>query len=129
MIPIVLILSMTVKNNIEDMLGYPTYKVLKHEQLYVSHLTGINKEFIYVWAIDKNVSWVPRAFKIDYTKENEKKLNDAKESQSAGIPIGVTIEPPPIVMGGDEQHQSVRVNVYNKFTGHTKNNGANDNER
>ncbi len=121
LIPFILVLSMTVKTSIENMLGYPTKEVGSEQQLYLTHFVGVNKEWIYIWAIDKEVTWEPRAFKIVYSKNNEKKLQDAKDQQGAGVPVGVTIEPPPL--GGDTSKQTVRVNVYNKFTGAQKSNG------
>jgi len=122
MIPVILVLSMTIKTSMEDMLGYPTKQIAPEEQLYLTHFVGIEKKWIYIWAIDRNISWEPRAFKIIYTKENEKALQDAKEQQEAGVPIGVAVEEPPTI-GGEKDQQTVRVNVFNKFTGVQKSNG------
>jgi len=127
MIPVILALSITVKISIEDMLGYPTNRQVTKEQLYLTHMIGINKEWIYIWAIDKQVSMVPRSYRIDYTKENEKKLNEAKNQASSGVPMGVTIERPPISLSDNQDQTRVRVDIYNKFTGVTKQiNGENE---
>ena len=120
MIPVILALSVTVKISIEDMLGYPTKREITTEQLYLTHMVGINKEWIYIWAIDKQVSMVPRSYRIDYTKENEKQLNDAKNQASSGVPIGVIVDTPPTSLGEENSQHRVRVNIFNKFTGVTK---------
>ena len=115
MIPVILALSVTVKISIEDMLGYPTKREITTEQLYLTHMVGINKEWIYIWAIDKQVSMVPRSYRIDYTKENEKQLNDAKNQASSGVPIGVIVDTPPTSLGEENSQHRVRVNIFNKF--------------
>ena len=50
LIPFILVLSMTVKTSIENMLGYPTKEVGSEQQLYLTHFVGVNKEWIYIWA-------------------------------------------------------------------------------
>ena len=129
MIPFILILSMTVKTSIEDMLGYPTKTILSNQQLYVTHMVGINKEWIYVWAIDKELSWEPRSYKMVYSKEAVKKLDEAKEQQGKGVPTGIKMEQ--LMFGdgtNDGEYYTLRIDVYNKFAGHSKENAeANNN--
>lgn len=127
MIPFILILSMTVKTSIEDMLGYPTNKVISKQQLYVTHMVGINKEWIYIWAIDRDISWEPRSYKIVYTKEDQQKLEEAKQQQQAGVPVGIMMEAPMYGGGTDYDTYSLQVEVYDKFLGHTKENTETNN--
>jgi hypothetical protein len=127
MIPFILILSMTVKTSIEDMLGYPTNKVISKQQLYVTHMVGINKEWIYIWAIDRDISWEPRSYKIVYTKEDQQKLEEAKQQQQAGVPVGIMMEAPMLGGGTDHDTYSLQVEVYDKFLGHTKENTETNN--
>ena len=125
LIPFILFLSVTVKTSIEDMLGYPTNKIISEQQLYVTHMIGINKEWIYVWAIDRELSWEPRSYKIVYTKENKLKLEQAQQQQQTGVPVGIMMEAPMFGGGTDDDFYTLRIDVWDKFLGHTKESSQN----
>tara|TARA_R110002020_G_scaffold340562_2_gene555422 strand:- start:116 stop:592 length:477 start_codon:yes stop_codon:yes gene_type:complete len=72
---------------VDDALGYPVAMEMPKEALYIAHKVGPNKERIYVWSTDLIAEESkPRAYSIVYTKEDEEKLEGAKEKQDAGIP-------------------------------------------
>ena len=125
LIPFILFLSVTVKTSIEDMLGYPTNKIISEQQLYVTHMIGINKEWIYVWAIDRELSWEPRSYKIVYTKENKLKLEQAQQQQQTGVPVGIKMDAPMFGGGQDDDYYTLHIDVWDKFWGHTKENPQN----
>jgi hypothetical protein len=102
---------------IEDAMGYPTPSSNVSEQVYVSHIVGVNKEWIYVWSIELNVSNVPRAYRIVYTKENEKKLAEAKQRQGQGLTQGIVL---PGTRRGSGTDKTLDVYNFNKLSGVNK---------
>ena len=128
MIPFILFLTITLKTNFETILGYPTTKPGDKDQLFITHMVGIESKWIYIWAIDSKISWEPRSYKIPYTKETEKKLNEAKDKQGDGFPMMITLEPPPVGGGNRNDYYTVDIRVFDKFTGQSKpiQNGVND---
>ncbi len=86
-IPIVLVLSTYTYKISESLMGYPvSISGQGMEQMYVHHYTGPNREWIYIWAIDLKLSKIPRAYKIPFSEENEKKMMEAKKKQDQGYP-------------------------------------------
>jgi len=116
-IPIMLVTATLTYVAIEDAMGYPTPSSNVSEQIYVSHIVGINKEWIYVWSIELNVSTVPRAYRIVYTKENEKKLAEAKQRQAQGLTQGIVLPGTRRAHGTDK---TLDVYTFNKLSGVTK---------
>tara|TARA_B100000809_G_C14910864_1_gene449764 strand:+ start:53 stop:553 length:501 start_codon:yes stop_codon:yes gene_type:complete len=111
LIPVILFLSVSIKTNIESMLGYPTGVNYYSEQIYLSHIIGFEKKWIYVWTIDmKNVNLQPRAYKIKFTVENEKKLAEAKKGAKLGIPQGLKMPVNPLGGWTDQTLERVPVN-------------------
>ena len=116
-IPIMLVTATLTYVAIEDAMGYPTPSSNVSEQVYVSHIIGINKEWIYVWSIELNVSTVPRAYRIVYTKENEKKLAEAKQRQAQGLTQGIVLPGTRKANGTDK---TLDVYTFNKLSGVNK---------
>ena len=116
-IPIMLATATLTYVAIEDAMGYPTPSSNVSEQVYVSHIVGINKEWIYVWSIELNVSTVPRAYRIVYTKENEKKLAEAKQRQGQGLTQGIVL---PGTRRGSGTDKTLDVYNFNKLSGVNK---------
>lgn len=120
------VMAMTVilsYNTIEDAMGYPTPVENTNEQIYVSHVVGVHKEWIYVWAIDYKVSTIPRAYRITYTKENEKKLAEAKQKQEQGMAQGIILPESPMgkqVRPETLHSASVQLYNFNKLAGVNK---------
>lgn len=82
-IPFMVTMAATTYVVIDSVLGYPTDKPVAKESEYLSHLVSMDKRFIYIWAIDTDR---PRAYQIDYTEEDEEKLDKAKQDREQGVP-------------------------------------------
>jgi hypothetical protein len=114
-IPVMLITATLSYVNIEKAMGYPTAVENTNEQMYVSHSVGVHKEWIYVWAIDYEVSTIPRAYRITYTKENEKKLAEAKQKQEQGLAQGIILPEAPL--GKQVKTATLQLYNFNKLAG------------
>lgn len=91
-IPLILWISISIYPSIQKVVGYPIEATNIEDQLYVSHIIGIDQKWIYFWLIDIKESYIPRAYKVVYTKEREKQAAEAKEKSSKGTPQGLTLE-------------------------------------
>lgn len=125
MIPLILFLSMSVKTNIENMLGYPTNFNSKQEQVYITHLVGHEQKWIYIWAVDMSRSMEPRSYKIEYTKEREKKLSEAKQRQGQGLPQKMML---PEDSGNEFTEKTLKLWDFNKMEHITKDRNYEDND-
>ena len=116
-IPIMLMMATLSFVAVEKAMGYPTPTENTNEQVYVSHKVGVHKEWIYVWAIDYDVATIPRAYRITYTKENEKKLAEAKQKQEQGLTQGIMLPNQP---KGKVTDNTLKLYNFNKLSGVNK---------
>ena len=74
-----------------DSLGFAVKleKVDNVEFLY--YTVDSSQTWIYLWVIDDE-SGEPRAYKIPYTKEDEKELSKASQKGQEGVPQGLSID-------------------------------------
>ena len=80
-------------------------------------MVGLHKEWIYVWAIEHELSPEPRSYKIEYTKEREKQLAEAKQRQELGLPQGITLPSP---SRSADQDDTLKLYNFNKLEGYEK---------
>jgi hypothetical protein len=121
-IPLILILSSSTYKTIEDLLGYPTTSYVSVEQLYLDHLIGAQEQWIYIWAATVEDEYIPRSYKIPYTKEDEKKLNEAKERKEGGLPQAIKLkEDEAILFIGKRAEITLKLYDFDKMKGVTKN--------
>lgn len=114
-IPFILALSVATGPAMERVMGYPIQVEDKSEQLYVAHMVGKEQKWIYIWAIDESISNVPRAYKIPYTKEDEEKIEKAKEKKEKGIPQGLVLPDEEQETGNDDD--SLKLYDFNRMKG------------
>ena len=121
MIPIILMLSISTKTGMDRIMGYPLIANTTEHHVYIHHMVGINKEWIYVWAIEHKISPEPRSYKIEYTKKREKQLAEAKQAQNQGIPQGILL--PPQLEGpesSESQDETLQLYNFNRLEGYEK---------
>jgi hypothetical protein len=91
LVPLVLTLAISTSYSISKILGYPVEVVTSNEQMYLYHTLSRDRKWIYVWTVDSEAGMPPRAYKIPYTSEDEKKVEEAKEKKKAGVPQAVVL--------------------------------------
>ena len=120
LVPFILVLTLLTQPTIDKMLGYPIYTDEIKEELYISHIVGVEQKWIYIWSVDTSVSYIPRAYKIEYTLEKEKQLAKAKAAQGQGRPQGISLRE--ARNGGEhETEEALRLYDFDKMKGVRKN--------
>jgi len=119
-IPFILFLTLLTQPTIDKMLGYPIYTDEIKDELYISHIVGVNQEWIYIWSVDTSVSYIPRAYKIEYTLSKEKELAKAKVNQGQGRPQGITLKED-LHEEGERTEEALRLYDFDKMKGVRKN--------
>jgi hypothetical protein len=90
--------------------------------LYLDHLIGAQEQWIYIWAATVEDEYIPRSYKIPYTKEDEKKLNEAKERKEGGLPQAIKLkEDEAILFIGKRAEITLKLYDFDKMKGVTKN--------
>jgi len=101
-------------------LGFAVFQGNSSNEVFLHYTVDANQEWIYLWVIDSE-SLEPRAYKRPYTKEEEKKLSEAKKKGDEGVTQTVEIPPPP--KGNSDVQQEVEVqDLYTTAPGGKKNN-------
>ena len=75
-------------------LGFSVFSHNEGKEEMLSYIVGPQQEWIYLWVMDTDAV-EPRSYKIPYSKEQEKALNEAKKQAEAGVRQGVEIPPKP----------------------------------
>lgn len=66
-------------------LGYPVKITEKITTKYLAYIVSFDSLWIYLWTKDTETG-EPRAYRIPYTKEDEKRLAEAEKEKDKGIP-------------------------------------------
>jgi hypothetical protein len=98
LIPILVTAGYGSFSSVNSILGYPTEAHFTEEHVYLHHRVDKEADKIYVWALTKRRT--PRAFAIPYSKDSEKKLNEAQGKSQKGIPQ--------IIEGKDNKNRKVK---------------------
>jgi hypothetical protein len=101
-------------------LGFAVFQGNASNEVFLHYTVDANQEWLYIWVIDTE-SQEPRAYKRPYTKEEEKKLNEAQQKGQEGVTQTVTIPPPP-KGNSDVQYEVETQDLYNTAPGGKKNN-------
>jgi hypothetical protein len=118
LIPVMLFVSVYVDKNMERIMGYPvTVEDISGEKMYVHHMVSRDMNWIYIWTVDPNSGVAPRAYKIPYTPEDEKKMAEANDKKGKGLPQGIEL-PSEKNQGGDPI--GIKLYDFNKMKGVTK---------
>ncbi len=116
-IPLILWLSVSTYSTIGGLLGYPVLaKDIGDGNLYITHVIGGEQKWIYFWVLDID-TYIPKAYKIVYTKELEKKIAEAKKRAGLGFPQGLKFQ---TGSGLEETESTLQLYDFNKLEGTIK---------
>jgi hypothetical protein len=117
--PFILWMALATYPTVQSALGYPIYTDHINDEIYLEHMVSIDQEWIYVWAFNPHdVAYIPRAYKIVYSEEDEKKLAEAKEKKGNGMPQGISFAERP--EGVETEYETMKIYHFDKMEGVSK---------
>ncbi len=93
-----------------DALGYSVQTTKGQIDKFLSYTVDPSQTWIFIWVFEFETK-EPRSYKIPYSQENEKKLEEAAENDQKGVPQGVKIPSKPETTDKEGEAQSPVIKV------------------
>lgn len=85
-VPIALVLVATMFFTIHNIMGQPTERDPRDQFQFIAHKIGPEREWIYIWLIEKEVDY-PLTIKTPYTEELHEKVEEARGLKEIGVDV------------------------------------------